>query len=302
MAPMTYSIVARCPDSGMLGIAIATCLPAAGRVARFLEPGVGVVASQAQILPAHGSRILDALREGASPDEALGSSLALDPGAEHRQVGVVAADGRTAVHTGSLCIPHAGHATGDGYTAQANMMAAPGVPEAMAVAFEAGRGEPLAPRLLDALEAAEALGGDIRGRQSAAVHVQRAEATGDLLVDVVVDARVDDDPEPLVPLRRLVDLARAYDEGSRAGDLVLAGDLVAADEHYRTAMAHSAGDPQVPFWHAVALAGAGADDEAAVAWAELSTRGRVEPWVELLDRMVAAGLVEERVRRGLVGG
>jgi uncharacterized Ntn-hydrolase superfamily protein len=299
---MTYSIVARCPDTGMLGIAIATCLPAAGRVARFLEPGVGVVASQAQILPAHGTRILDSLREGMAPSEALAASLALDPGAEHRQVGVVAADGRTAVHTGTRCIPHAGHATGDGFTAQANMMAAPGVPEAMAEAFEAARGEHLAQRLLDALDAAETLGGDIRGRQSAAVHVRRAEVTGDLLVDVVVDARVDDDPEPLVPLRRLVDLARAYDDGSRAGELVGAGDLVAARELYRDALARSAGDPQVPFWHAVALAAAGQDAEATRAWSDLAERGDAAQWRELLERMAAAGLVGEEVRRLLVEG
>ncbi len=109
---MTYSIVARCPDTGMLGIGIATCLPAVGKIARFLEPGAGVVASQARLLPAHGTRVLDGLRGGASPEEALARSLALDEEAEHRQVGVVAADGATAVHTGARCIPHAGHVVG----------------------------------------------------------------------------------------------------------------------------------------------------------------------------------------------
>jgi len=299
---MTYSITARCPDTGMLGIGLATCLPAGGRVARFIEPGVGVVASQARLLAAHGTRVLDAMRDGATPGQALTASLALDEGAEHRQVGVVAADGTTAVHTGGLCVPYAGHMVGDGFTVQANMMLAPGVPEAMAGAFEAAAGAHLADRLLAALDAAEALGGDIRGRQCAAVHVRNAEATGDLLVDVVVDVRVDDDPEPLVPLRGLVSTALGFAAGSRAGDLLQAGDLRAAQEEYGEALARAGGDPQVPFWHAVELAAAGHVTEAAGAWADLAARSGTGQWAELLARMVATGLVDPAVADVLTGG
>ncbi len=296
---MTYSIVARCPDTGLLGIGIATCLPAVGRIARFLEPEVGVVASQAQLLPVHGTRVLDGMRAGADPDEALTASLRLDDGSTHRQVGVVGADGRAAAHTGAECIPFAAHVTGDGFATQANMMASPGVPEAMAEAFTAGRGGHLAMRILGALDAAERLGGDIRGRQSAALHVQRPEATGDLLVDVVVDARVDDDPEPLVPLRRLVGLALGYDAASRADDLLSSGDLVASRADYLAAASLAPQDPQVPFWRAVALAGAGHTDEARAAWDDLVARSDPARWSALIDRLVAGRLVPAEVREVL---
>jgi uncharacterized Ntn-hydrolase superfamily protein len=288
---MTYSIVARCPDTGMLGMAIATCLPCVGRIARYLEPGVGVVASQARLLPAHGTRVLDGLRNGLAPEDALAASLALDEDAAHRQVGVVAADGRVVAHTGDRCIPYAGHVTGEGWSAQANMMTAPGVPEAMAAAFEASAGEHLARRLLAALDAAEALGGDIRGRQSAAVHVKRAEAVGDVLVDVVVDARVDDDPEPLVPLRRVVELALGYDEADAADEAVEAGDLAEAARRHRESLRLSPHDPQVAFWHALTLAGAGHTDAARAAWAEVTARGGPGHWAELVDRMVRDDLL-----------
>ncbi len=297
---MTYSIVARCPDTGMLGIGIATCLPAVGKIARFLRPGVGVVASQARLLPAHGTRVLDGLRAGESPADALAASLRLDEDSGHRQVAVVAADGTTAAHTGGRCIPYAGHATGQGYSAQANMMVAPGVPEAMAAAFEAARGRHLAERIVDALDAAEALGGDIRGRQSAAVHVQRREATGDLLVDLEVDVRVDADPEPLVPLRRIVRLELGHDEGAAAARAVEAGDLDAAASHHHAATDLALQDPQVLFWHAVALAGAGHAEEAVRTWAGLTACPGTGRWAELLDRMVAVGLLDEQVRRVLV--
>ncbi len=288
---MTYSIVARCPDTGMLGIGIATCLPCVGRIARFLEPGVGVVASQARLLPAHGTRVLDGLRDGSSPQKALAASLALDEGARYRQVGVVAADGRVVAHTGDRCIPHAGHVTGEGWSAQANMMTGPGVPEAMAAAFEASAGEHLARRLLDALDAAEALGGDIRGRQSAAVHVQNAEAVGDLLVDVVVDVRVDEDPEPLGGLRRVVDLVLGYDEADAADDAVGAGDLAEARRRHGEALRLAPHDPQVAFWHAVTLAAAGHTEAAEAAWSEVAARGGPGYWAELLDRMLRDELV-----------
>ena len=288
---MTYSIVARCPDTGMLGIGIATCLPGVGRVARFLEPGVGVVASQARLLPAHGTRVLDGLRRGLTPTAALADSLDLDAGAAHRQVGVVAADGTTAAHTGDRCIPFASHVTGDGFTTQANMMVRPGVPEAMAEAFEDARGEHLAMRLLAALDAAESLGGDVRGRQSAALHVRREQVTGDLLIDGVVDVRVDDDPAPLGPLRRLVGLDLAHQEGSVAAESVEEGDLGAAEEHFRAATRLAPDDTQIAFWHAVTLAGAGHAAEAAAAWQVLAASGEPAPWLQLLERMLHEDLV-----------
>ncbi len=197
---MTYSIVARCHETGMLGLGIATALPSVGRLARYVEPGCGVVATQSATLMAHGSRVLAGLREGRSAEQALAESLAADELAAVRQVAVVSASGEVAVHTGAGCIAVAGHVAGDGFCVQANMMAAPGVPEAMAAAFADARGR-LSERLVVALEAAESCGGDVRGRQSAALMVARPEATGDPLADVVADVRVDDSPEPLPELQ-----------------------------------------------------------------------------------------------------
>jgi len=150
---MTFSIVARCPDTGQLGVAVQSHFFSTGAVVPWLEAGVGAVATQATAEIAHGPDGLDRLRAGRSPAEALDDVLGPDEHAETRQVAIVDATGRAAVHTGSSCIVHAGHVVGDGFTVQANMMDGPGVPEAMAAGFAASDGS-LATRLLDALDAA----------------------------------------------------------------------------------------------------------------------------------------------------
>jgi hypothetical protein len=162
---MTYSVVARDPASGALGVAVQSCFFAVGAVVPWARPGVGAVATQAFADPAYGHRCLDALAAGSSAAEALDKASAADPAAFLRQVGVVAADGSVAAHTGAGCIDHAGHRTGDGVAVQANMMASPSVWPAMADAYAYATGPR---RLLAALDAAQAAGGDARA------HVRRA--------------------------------------------------------------------------------------------------------------------------------
>jgi uncharacterized Ntn-hydrolase superfamily protein len=299
---VTYSIVARCPDTGMLGIGIASHVLAVGRVAPYVEPALGAVATQSLVLMAHGHRTLAGMRAGLDPQQALDQSLALDETPQVRQVGAVAADGSGAAYAGEGCIPYAGHVLGDGFTAQANMMANPGVPEAMAEAFTATRDEPLVDRLLAALDAAEAVGGDIRGRQSAALLVAGPEMSGDPLVDLVVDVRVDDDPEPLRELRRLARLALANQRLDVADGLMGAGDLAGAAHAYREATELAPDYLEFWFWQAASLADAGNPDEARQAWATLAASGDEARWVDLLRRCVQCGLLHPRAVEVLLEG
>ena len=298
---MTYSIVARCPDTGLLGIGIASHVLAAGRVARYVEPGVGAVATQSLVLMAHGARTLDGLRAGLSAQQALADSLAADEQSRVRQVAVVSAAGQVAAHTGDGCIPVAGHVMGDGYSAQANMMLHAGVPEAMSAAYEAAASQPLTDRLLDALDAAEAAGGDIRGRQSAALIVAAPHASGDPLVDLVVDVRVDDSPEPLSELRRLTRLALANNRLDIADGLVAAGDVAGAAEAYREATEAAPDYTEFAFWQAASLADVGAADEARQAWEAVDLSGERDRWADLLRRCVQVRLVQPHVVEVLLG-
>jgi uncharacterized Ntn-hydrolase superfamily protein len=299
---VTYSIVARCPDTGMLGIGIASHVLAVGRVATYVEPALGAVATQSLVLMAHGHRTLAGMRAGLGPQQALDQSLALDETPQVRQVGAVATDGSVAAHTGEGCIPYASHVVGDGFTAQANMMANPGVPEAMAQAYTAAAAEPFVDRLLAALDAAEVVGGDIRGRQSAALMVAGPEVTGDPLVDLVVDVRVDDDPEPLRELRRLARLALANQRLDVADGLMSAGDLAGAAQAYREATELAPDYLEFWFWQAAAQADAGDPDEARQAWATLAASGDEARWVDLLHRCVQCGLLDGRTVEVLLDG
>jgi len=203
---MTYSIVGRDPATGELGVAVQSRAFNTGAVVPWAAPGVGVVATQSYTEMSYGPLGLDLLREGKSPDEALGELVAADEKSQYRQVAMLDAAGRVAVHVGEACIPAAGYASGNGFSAQANMVESERVWESMAEAFEHAQG-PLAERLLDALDAAESAGGDWRGRQAGGIVVVAAEGKP---WEREVDLRVDDHPEPLAELRRLLRLRRAY--------------------------------------------------------------------------------------------
>ena len=206
---MTYSLVALDRESGQLGVAVQTRFFGVGQTVPWARPGVGAVATQAFADRRYGALGLELLAAGRSPAGALAELTATDPAAAVRQVGIVAVDGSAAAHTGTDCVPAAGHVTGEGLSAQANMMRSDDVWPAMAEAFAGARGS-LAWRLLAALDAAEAAGGDFRGRQAAALLVVRSEPTERPWDDKVLELRVDEHDDPLGELRRLLDLADGY--------------------------------------------------------------------------------------------
>jgi uncharacterized Ntn-hydrolase superfamily protein len=246
----TYSIVARDPGTGDLGVAVQSHWFSVGSIVSWAEAGTGAVATQSVAEPAYGPRLLDRLRSGEPPAEALEALLDMDQQARFRQVAVVDIAGRVAAHTGEGCIPFAGDLQGDGFIAQANLMASPGVWPAMARAFETAEG-PLARRLITALRAAEEAGGDVRGRQSAALLVVPGQ--GDSW-QAVADVRTDDHPDPLDELERLLDLSQAYDLADEADTLAATGRHEEAGERFRRASELSPDNPEFLFWGGMALA------------------------------------------------
>lgn len=265
---MTYSIVARDPSSGELGVAVQSHYFGVGPVVPWGRPGVGVVATQASVQISHGPDGVERMAGGMSASEALESCLSGDANSAVRQVAMVDASGRVAVHTGSSCIACAGDVQGDQFCVQANMMARPGVPEAMALAFTNAPGR-LAERMLASMQAAELAGGDIRGRQSAALVVFGPDGQP---WERLMDLRVDDNPEPLVELERLLGVKRAYESMDAEGR----PDL-----------------PELTFWRGIQAAVTG-DLEAARKDLE-AVYGRHEGWRELVRRLPAAGIVSQNI-------
>jgi uncharacterized Ntn-hydrolase superfamily protein len=249
----TYSIVARDAETGQLGVAVQSHWFSVGSVVSWAEPGVGAVATQSVAEPAYGPRLLELLRGGESPSNALQGLLDVDEQARFRQVAVVDATGRVAVHTGEGCIQFAGDSQGEGFSAQANMMVSSRVWGAMAQAFSGSRG-PLSRRLLAALRAAETEGGDVRGRQSAALVVVAPEGEP---WERVVELRVEDDPEPLDQLARLVDLHEAYTLANEADELGAAGRHEEAGERFMRASELSPDNPELLFWGGMGAAQTG---------------------------------------------
>jgi len=262
-----------------------------GSVVSWAEAGVGAVATQSIPDVSFGPRGLELMREGKSAPAALQQLISDDPGESVRQVALVDGGGRVAVHTGLRCIEHAGHALGEQVSAQANLMERDTVPRAMIRAYTEARGEPLAERMLAALDAAEREGGDIRGRQSAAMVVVAARASGTLSEDRPVDLRVDDHPDPVRELRRLLGLRRAYTRASAGDDLAGAGDLKAALAEYEAAHMAQPDNLELSFWYGLALAGNGREEEAVRV---MRAPFQAHPgWVELLKRLPAAGLLPD---------
>jgi uncharacterized Ntn-hydrolase superfamily protein len=297
---MTYSIVALDRATGDLGVAVQTRWFGVGAWVPWVEAGVGAVATQSFVEPGHGYDGLRLMREGSSAPEALAACLAGDADEAVRQVGMVDALGRTAAHTGTRCIRFAGHATADGVSVQANIMERDTVPAAMLAAYREAAG-PLEGRLMAALRAAEAEGGDVRGRQSAALVVAPAITTDGSPARPWtrrVDLRVDDHPAPLDELERLLRLGQAYDAMEAAERAALAGDATGATRLRARSVELAPDDDQVLLWSAVDLATAGRLDEARAA---LARAAAAEPRSgEHLRRFAEAGHLpggEETLRR-----
>ncbi|MFL5351944.1 DUF1028 domain-containing protein [Archangium sp.] len=286
----TYSIVARDPETGELGVAVQSHWFSVGSTVPWAEAGVGAVATQSFVDPTYGKLGLDLMRAGRGAPESLAGLLAADSASQVRQVAMIDAKGRVAAHTGDKCISAAGHLVGENFSVQANMMEKDTVWPAMAKAFREAKGD-LAERMLVALEAAEAQGGDIRGRQSAALIVVSGKASGRPWVDRKFDLRVEDAPTPLKELRRLVTLQRAYNLMNE-GDLAIErNDTEAALKAYSSAEALAPGNAEMVFWHAVSLVNVGRVDEAVPLFQK--TYKADARWRKLLERLPKSGLLPD---------
>ena len=293
----TYSIVARDAETGELGVAVQSHWFSVGSGVLWAEPGIGAVATQSFTDPAYGPLGLDLMRAGKSAEQSLRALLAADEHIDVRQVGMVDANGTVANHTGKNAIREACDASGTGYTVQANLMWKPTVCTAMMRAYEQAEGD-LAERLMAALEAAQAEGGDIRGKQSAALLVVSGDASLPAWGGRIVDLRVEDDAEPLVELRRLLVVARAYNLMNEGDGHLANGDIEKASAAYSGAAELVPDNHETIFWHAVTLASAGREEEAMPLFAEAFERWPL--WRELVQRLPAAGLLpedEELMRR-----
>jgi len=259
---MTYSIVARDPETGRFGVAVQSHFLSVGPVVPWLEAGVGAIATQASVNVSFGPIGLEMLRAGQSAAEVVASLTGGDERAAIRQLGVVDAEGRAAAHTGSECIPACGHHVGDGYTVQGNLLERDTCWPAMADAYETAltRGEPFVERLLLALEAAEREGGDVRGRQSAAIMVVDGEVRpttwrGRLWGGRLMDLRIEDHADPVPELRRIVTMQLAYELSDNDGDAARAGQSAA--DRYAQVRKLAPDAYELVFWTGLELATAG---------------------------------------------
>ncbi len=285
----TFSIVARDPLTGEMGAAVESHYFSVGSLVTWGEAGVGVVATQSMVDPSYGPLGLEMMRTGRIPDQALKGLLAADDGRDLRQVAMLDCHGRVAAHTGGRCIQYAGHECGEGFSVQANMMASPDVWPAMAEAFRASHGS-LANRLLQALEAGQDAGGDIRGSQSAAMLIVAPEKTGRPWSDRRMDLRVEDHEAPIVELRRLIRLREAYDLMNTGDEMLAVEDIDAALNAYRSAASLAPEILELSFWQAVTLTELGRVDEALSIFQPIFKELPV--WGTLLQRLPAAGLLK----------
>lgn len=285
----TYSIVARDSATGQLGVAVQSHWFSVGPIVPWAQAGVGAIATQSFVKIDYGPDGLDRLARGQSAAEALRDMVAADSGRAVRQVAIVDAQGRVAAHTGEHCIAYAGHVTGPGFSAQANLMADSTVPTTMAKAYRAGSQLPFAERLLVALQAAQGAKGDIRGRQSAALLVVDGKRYDKPWQGRLIELRIEDHPDPVGELARLLRLQNAYDWMNRGDLFAEKKDWDSAAVAYGTAEGLAPEIVELPFWHAVTLAMAGKMDDALPIFRRVfAAEAR---WIDLVPRLVPAGLL-----------
>jgi uncharacterized Ntn-hydrolase superfamily protein len=284
----TYSIVARDPETGEMGVAVQSHWFSVGSIVSWGEAGVGVVATQSFVNPAFGPNGLELLKSGMTASEVVDKLIAEDEGRDVRQLAIIDVNGNVKSYTGKNCIPGAGNIVGENYSVQANLMLNDKVPGAMSKAFEESKG-PLAERLMAALFAAESVGGDIRGKQSAAILVVKGRSTGQVWEDRLIDLRVEDDPYPLDKLDRLLKIHRAYGH-MNAGDLAVEhGDMELAMKEYAAAEKMFPDNEEMKFWHATTLVNNG--DLAGSLPLFKAVFEKNENWKILTPRLVPIGLL-----------
>lgn len=296
---MTYSIVARDPLTGRFGVAVQSHAYTVGPIVPWLEAGVGAVATQATVNVSFGPIALEMLRNGWSAQRVAAALVAGDEQPEIRQFGIVDAEGRAAAHTGTDCILACGHVVGEGFTTHGNLLERDEVWQALAPAYEAALTEqlPFSERLIRALEAAEAAGGDVRGSQSAAIVIVEAELKPARWRGVAMDLRVEDHPDPVPELRRLVNLWEAQALLDDDGDAARAGASEA--DRYAEARRRAPDFWELAFWTALDMAKRGEMDAAR---REMGAAMEADPhWRATLEHMAAGGRVDPEVARQLLG-
>jgi uncharacterized Ntn-hydrolase superfamily protein len=286
----TYSIVARDATTGEMGVAVQSHWFSVGSDVTWAEAGVGAIATQSFIDPAYGPRGLDLMKSGLSAEQALEALVLVDEGRDVRQVAFVDVRGRVAAHTGAGCIEAAGHHVGVGYSVQANMMLNDKVVPAMSEAYESTEGD-LADRLMAALEAAQAVGGDIRGQQSAALLIVKGASTGRPWADRALELRIEDHPEPIRELKRLLNVHRGY-QHMTAGDVAIEhNDLERAMIEYGEAVKLLPDNVEVQYWAAVTLATNGKLEQALPTFRSVFA---ADPnWIELTKRLRKPGIIPD---------
>jgi len=284
----TFSIVARDAETGELGVAVQTHWFSVGTSVAWLKPGVGAVATQSFTERSYGPLGLELMAAGKSADQALTALLAADAHIDVRQVGMVDANGGTAVHTGEHAITEHCHHTGDGFTVQANLMLKATVCDAMIKAYTTTKGD-LAERMMTALEAAQGEGGDIRGKQSAALVVVSGDASKERWNGTNFDLRIDDNADPIKEIRRLLTIARGYKAMQAGDDFWTAGKVEEALASYTKAEEMMPDNHEAVFWHAATLAAGGYVEESLPLFAKAY---KMWPdWRKLVPRLPASGLL-----------
>ncbi|MHA1670476.1 MAG: DUF1028 domain-containing protein [Promethearchaeota archaeon] len=285
----TYSIVARDEKTGQLGVGVQSHYFNVS-IVTWGESGVGVVATQSFVNKSFGIRGLELLKYGKSPEEALNELISKDEGRDVRQVSILDAKGRVATHTGVKCIKHAGHKIGENYSVQANMMLSEKVWPLMAEAFENSKGLPLPERIINSLEAAETVGGDIRGKQSANILIFSGEPNVDKWEEPIMDLRVDDHEEPLKEIRRLLTLFRAYEQGDKGDQAMEKGDINDALECYKKGMKLVPENLELKYWTAVSLANSKKIDDSLVLFKDVFKK--YDNWRTLTERLPEVNLLQ----------
>ena len=284
----TFSIVCRDSVTGEMGVAVQSHWFSVGSVVIWAEAGVGAVATQSLVNPSFGIRGLELLKKGKSSKETVDELVASDSGRAYRQLGIIDAKGNAFSYTGANCIPEAGNIIGKNFSTQANLMLNDKVPAAMAKAFQEAKGA-LAERMIAALEAGQAVGGDIRGQQSAAMVVVKGTSSGKIWEDKEIDLRVEDNPEPIKELKRLLKVYRAYEHMNNGDAATGKSDWETALKEYAEAEKMFPQNEEMKFWHAVNLVNKGKTDESLPLFKEIFAKNK--NWAALITRLTKVGLL-----------
>ena len=290
MPVSTYSIVAFDEETGQLGVAVQSHWFSVGVLVPWVKAGVGAVATQSFVKVEYGPNGLKLMEKGFTAKEALRLLVDDDENSAVRQVGMVSAKGDASAFTGENCIQFAGHIVGKNYTVQANLMASSTVPTAMVRAYETTKGE-LVDRIMAALEAAQKEGGDIRGKQSAAIMVTTGEPTGIDWKDKLFDLRIEDHPEPIKEMKRLIRVSRAYQHANQGDLYIETGEIDKALREYNLAAEYYPENPELPYWTAISLASVDRVDEALPIFKDVFEK--VPDLRDLIPRLVPAGLLPD---------